>query len=85
MSEKTSPYSCNCFTMYRWEVFFNRYRVECQRRPLTVSPHSRRNWDMFMLMLRCGQGVEEVAHLTIGVLDFRQRKIIIEERQGDQR
>jgi site-specific recombinase XerD len=37
---------------------------------------------MFMLMLRCGLRVEEVANLTLGVLDFKQRKIIIEDGKG---
>jgi len=37
---------------------------------------------MFMLMLRCGLRVEEVAHLTLGVLDFKQQKIIIEDGKG---
>jgi site-specific recombinase XerD len=37
---------------------------------------------MFMLMLRCGLRVEEVAHLSLGVLDFKQRKIIIEDGKG---
>lgn len=37
---------------------------------------------MFMLMLRCGLRVEEVAHLCLGVLDFKQRKIIIEDGKG---
>jgi len=37
---------------------------------------------MFMLMLRCGLRVEEVAHVTVGVLDFKQRKIIIEDGKG---
>jgi len=37
---------------------------------------------MFMLMIRCGLRVEEVAHLTLGVLDFKQRKIIIEDGKG---
>jgi len=37
---------------------------------------------MFMLMLRCGLRVEEVANLTLGVLDFKQLKIIIEDGKG---
>ena len=37
---------------------------------------------MFMLMLRCGFRVEEIANLTLGVLDFKQRKIIIEDGKG---
>jgi len=37
---------------------------------------------IFMLMIRCGLRVEEVAHLSLGVLDFKQRKIIIEDGKG---
>jgi len=37
---------------------------------------------MFMLMLRCGLRVEEVANLCLGVVDFKQRKIIIEDGKG---
>ncbi|MCX5827611.1 MAG: tyrosine-type recombinase/integrase [Deltaproteobacteria bacterium] len=37
---------------------------------------------MFMLMLRCGLRVEEVANLCLGVLDFKQQKIIIEDGKG---
>jgi site-specific recombinase XerD len=32
---------------------------------------------MFMLMLRCGLRVEEVAHLSLSVLDFKHRKVLI--------
>lgn len=31
---------------------------------------------MFMLMLRCGLRVEEVANLSLRVMDFKQRKIL---------
>jgi site-specific recombinase XerD len=37
---------------------------------------------MFMLMLRCGLRVEEVANLSVGVVDFKQRKILIEDGKG---
>lgn len=37
---------------------------------------------MFMLMLRCGLRVEEVAHLTLKVMDFKQRRILIEDGKG---
>jgi len=42
----------------------------------------RRDKAMFMLMLRCGLRVEEVANLSVGVLDFKQRKILIEDGKG---
>jgi site-specific recombinase XerD len=37
---------------------------------------------MFMLMLRCGLRVEEVANLTIGVIDVKHRTILVEDGKG---
>jgi site-specific recombinase XerD len=37
---------------------------------------------IFMLMLRCGLRLEEVANLTIGALDLKQRKIIVAKGKG---
>lgn len=37
---------------------------------------------MFILMLRCGLRVEEVANLSVGVVDFKLRKILIEDGKG---
>jgi site-specific recombinase XerD len=37
---------------------------------------------MFMLMLRCGLRVEEVANLTLGAIDFKQKKIVILDGKG---
>lgn len=37
---------------------------------------------IFMLMLRCGLRVEEVAHLTLGAMDLKRRKMIIEQGKG---
>jgi site-specific recombinase XerD len=37
---------------------------------------------MFMLMLRCGLRVEEVANLTMGVLDVKRRTILVEDGKG---
>lgn len=37
---------------------------------------------IFMLMLRCGLRVEEVANLTIGALDLKRRKIIVAKGKG---
>lgn len=37
---------------------------------------------MFMLMLRCGLRVEEVANLTIGVIDVKRRTLLIEDGKG---
>jgi site-specific recombinase XerD len=37
---------------------------------------------MFMLMIRCGLRVEEVAHVSLGALDFKHRKVLIEDGKG---
>jgi site-specific recombinase XerD len=37
---------------------------------------------IFMLMLRCGMRVEEVANLTLKVIDFKRRRILIEDGKG---
>jgi site-specific recombinase XerD len=37
---------------------------------------------MFLLILRCGLRVEEVANLTLGNIDIRCRKILIEDGKG---
>jgi site-specific recombinase XerD len=37
---------------------------------------------MFVLMLRCGLRVEEIANLTVGVIDVNRRRIIVEDGKG---
>jgi site-specific recombinase XerD len=37
---------------------------------------------MFMLMLRCGLRVEEVAHLSMGDIDFKRRMLLIQDGKG---
>jgi site-specific recombinase XerD len=37
---------------------------------------------MFMLMIRCGLRVEEVANLTMRVIDIKRRRILIEDGKG---
>ncbi len=37
---------------------------------------------MFMLMLRCGLRVEEVAHLTVDAVDYRKRQVFVLHGQG---
>ena len=37
---------------------------------------------MFMLMLRCGLRVEEVANLNLGVIDVKRRTILVEDGKG---
>jgi site-specific recombinase XerD len=41
-----------------------------------------RDHAMFMLMLRCGLRVEEVANLTLKVIDFKRRRLLIEDGKG---
>ena len=44
---------------------------------------SRRDQAMFMLMLRCGLRVEEVANLTIDAVDWRRRSLYVYHGKGD--
>jgi len=37
---------------------------------------------MFMLMLRCGLRVEEVAHLTVDAVDYRKRQVFVAHGKG---
>ena len=37
---------------------------------------------MFMLMLRCGLRVEEVAHLNLGNIDLKRRMLLIQDGKG---
>jgi site-specific recombinase XerD len=43
---------------------------------------SRRDWAMFRLMLRCGLRVEEVANLSLGDIDIKQRRIMVVDGKG---
>ena len=43
---------------------------------------TRRDWAMFRLMLRCGLRVEEVAHLSLGDIDLKQRRIMVVDGKG---
>jgi site-specific recombinase XerD len=43
---------------------------------------SKRDRAMFRLMLRCGLRVEEVANLTLGVIDFKQRRLMVLNGKG---
>jgi len=44
--------------------------------------NKRRDRAIFTLMLRCGLRVEEVANLTLGVLDIRRRRIVVHNGKG---
>lgn len=43
---------------------------------------SKRDWAMFRLMLRCGLRVEEVANLSLGDIDLKQRRIMVLDGKG---
>ena len=43
---------------------------------------SKRDWAMFRVMLRCGLRVEEVAHLSLGDIDIKQRRILVVDGKG---
>jgi len=43
---------------------------------------TKRDWAMFRLMLRCGLRVEEVANLTLGDIDIKQRRIMVVDGKG---
>jgi site-specific recombinase XerD len=43
---------------------------------------TKRDWAMFRLMLRCGLRVEEVANLTLGDIDLKQRRIMVIDGKG---
>ena len=43
---------------------------------------TKRDWAMFRLMLRCGLRVEEVANLSLGDIDIKQRRIMVVGGKG---
>ena len=43
---------------------------------------SKRDWAIFRLMLRCGLRVEEVANLSLGDIDIKQRRIMVVDGKG---
>jgi site-specific recombinase XerD len=43
---------------------------------------TRRDRAMFMVMLRCGLRVEEVAHLQLSAIDLRRRQIMVHNGKG---
>ena len=49
---------------------------------LFESIKSNRDIAMFKLMLRCGLRVEEVANLTMGAIDLKRRRIMVQQGKG---
>jgi site-specific recombinase XerD len=43
---------------------------------------NRRDIAMFKLMLRCGLRVEEVSNLTLGAIDLKRRRLMVEQGKG---
>ena len=43
---------------------------------------NKRDIAMFKLMLRCGLRVEEVSNLTLGVIDLKHRRLIVQQGKG---
>lgn len=43
---------------------------------------TKRDWAMFRLMLRCGLRVEEVANLSLGDIDLKQKRIMVVNGKG---
>lgn len=43
---------------------------------------NKRDFAMFKLMLRCGLRVEEVSNLTLGAIDLKRRRIIVDHGKG---
>ena len=59
-----------------------RHLKDEQTRVLFEVVNEPRDRAMFMLMLRCGLRVEEVANLTIGSIDVNRRTILVEDGKG---
>jgi site-specific recombinase XerD len=43
---------------------------------------NKRDIAIFKLMLRCGLRVEEVSNLTLGAIDLKRRRLIVEQGKG---
>jgi site-specific recombinase XerD len=52
---------------------------DAQAKVLLEVPKCPRDQAIFLLMLRCGFRVEEVANLSLDVIDFKRRRIIIRD------
>lgn len=59
-----------------------RHLKDDQVRRLFAFITDRRDRAMFMLMLRCGLRVEEVAHLTVDAVEYQRRQIFVSRGKG---
>ena len=59
-----------------------RYVKDEELKLFFMAVKTRRDRAMFMLMLRCGLRVEEIAHLTRAAIDFKRRHIIVFNGKG---
>ena len=59
-----------------------RYVKDEELKLFFMAVKTKRDRAMFMLMLRCGLRVEEVAHLTRAAIDFKRRHIIVLNGKG---
>jgi len=59
-----------------------RHLKDGQVRVFLELPKSLRDQAMFLLMLRCGLRVEEVANLRLDAIDFKRRRILIQHGKG---
>jgi site-specific recombinase XerD len=76
----TNPVNANC--RLRVSKPLPRALREDQVDELFDVIQSKRDWAMFRLMLRCGLRVEEVANLTLGDIDIKQRRIMVVDGKG---
>lgn len=59
-----------------------RYLPDAELETFLNSVVSIRDFAMFMLMLRCGLRVQEVANLTLDVVDYRRSQILVKAGKG---
>ena len=78
--ELTNPVKANC--RLRVPKPLPRALREEQIHRLFDVIKSKRDWAMFRLMLRCGLRVEEVAHLSLGDIDLKQRRMMVLDGKG---
>ena len=59
-----------------------RHLQDCEIANFFSTVTKQRDLAIFMLMLRCGLRVEEVANLTLGAIDYRRHQIIVRCGKG---